>query len=109
MWWFAFLCFLVASMFAPKAVGIGSLVLIATWVIWKLFTTFREPEGETGDVGHNPAKQPTPHDTAAPAIRESAAPPQTQAIDPAAGLQESDEEFLARQRAANFNHDPSNG
>lgn len=111
MWWFAFLCFLVASMFAPKAVGIASLVLIATWLGSRLVKLFRQPEGDAGGVDGGSISRELPSDKGIPVVHVNSSPalPQTQAVVPAASVQESDEEFLARQRAANFHHDPSHG
>ena len=109
MWWLAFLLYLAAAAFAPKAVGYASLLLIALWVIWRIAKIFSLPkqEADSGDEAASPIVHPAAG--SASAVHVPTAPMQIQPVDPSGGLHESDEEFLARQRAANFQHDPSHG
>lgn len=104
MRWLVFLVFyVIAAALAPKVVGYGSLLLIAALLIRSIARLFSHDQGEGEAVATQPEAQ-------APAPTAYVPLPSTQpplAEGSALAAAESDEEFLARQRAANFSHDPS--
>jgi hypothetical protein len=104
MRWLVFLVFyVIAAALAPKVIGYGSLLLVGLLLIRSVARLFSHSEEEGEPVATLPEAP-----AAAPTAFVPVPSPQAPLADgPALAVAETDEEFLARQRAANFSHDPS--